>query len=267
MYQANNTLRITQTAATVANLMGFEPPKGADVPNSVVMHAADKIFGTDKVERVLLYNPDAVALWLFQKYTELFIPVIENTQITLPILSVMPSVTPVCFASMYSGLVPAEHGIQAYVKPVLRVETLFDAAIRAGKKPIIISTKGDSISEIFKERKMDYIFCDTPSECNQNALEILGKNEHDIIVIYNGNYDSQMHRTGTESAEALEELKKNAVDFGILSDAARKAWEGKRCLAAFLPDHGCHDIDGGCGSHGLDMPEDMDIVHFYKLWK
>jgi hypothetical protein len=28
-------------------------------------------------------------------------------------------------------------------------------------------------------------------------------------------------------------------------------------------DHGCHEIDGGCGSHGLDMEEDLNIVHRY----
>lgn len=179
----------------------------------------------------------------------------------------MPSVTPVCFASMYSGLQPADHGIQAYVKPVLTCDTLFDAAIRAGHKPIIISTEGDSISEIFKQRPMEYIFCATPEECNRHALEVLEKDSHDLIVVYNGNYDTQMHRTGTESAEAIAELCKNAADFERLTAAARAAWAGKACLAAFLPDHGCHDIDGDLGSHGLDMPEDMEIVHFYSLWK
>jgi hypothetical protein len=32
-------------------------------------------------------------------------------------------------------------------------------------------------------------------------------------------------------------------------------------------DHGCHEIDGGCGSHGLDMPEDLNIVHLYKGYR
>ena len=33
----------------------------------------------------------------------------------------------------------------------------------------------------------------------------------------------------------------------------------------FAMDHGCHEIDGNCGSHGLDMDEDFNIVHFYKI--
>ena len=36
---------------------------------------------------------------------------------------------------------------------------------------------------------------------------------------------------------------------------------------AFLPDHGCHEIDGNLRSHGLDMEEDMNIIHFYGFEK
>ena len=36
-------------------------------------------------------------------------------------------------------------------------------------------------------------------------------------------------------------------------------------LIGFAMDHGCHEIDGGCGSHGLDMDEDLNIMHLYKV--
>ena len=32
-------------------------------------------------------------------------------------------------------------------------------------------------------------------------------------------------------------------------------------------DHGCHEIDGDHGTHGLDMEEDLNIVHLYKGYK
>ncbi len=197
-----NASRITQTASTVAALMGFSMPEGADAPNEIVLAAAKRKWGGRPAQRVLLYNPDTIALWLYQKYTPLFTPVICQTQMALPVHSVMPSVTPVCFASMYTGLLPEKHGIRSYIKPVLQVPTLFDAAIAAGKRPIIISTKGDSVSEIFKERAMDYIFCDTAEECNERALEVIGADEHDLIVVYNGNYDATMHKVGPEAGRA-----------------------------------------------------------------
>lgn len=262
-----NSMRITQTCGTIAGLMGFCPPKNADTANAAVMDAAEAFFAGKKAERILLYNPDAVALWLYQKYTEKFIPVIRHTSVALPVLSVMPSVTPVCFASMYSGLMPADHGIQAYVKPVLKCDTLFDAALRAGRKPVIISTVGDSLTEIFRERDMDYIECGTPDECNEKAASVINENRHDIVLCYNANYDSTMHRYGPEAEISLAQLDHNACAFASLAETAGKAWSAYRSVFCFLPDHGCHEIDGNLGSHGLDMAEDMNIIHFYGFRK
>lgn len=255
-----NSIRITQTCGTIASLLGIPAPAAADEPISTVLKAAG-----GPVERVLCYNPDAIALWLYQKYTALFEDVMLSSQLTLPVRSVMPSVTPVCFASMYSGVVPDVHGIKRYTKPVLTVETIFDALIAAGKKPAIVSTDGDSISMIFLERKMDYFIYDTPDECNAKALELLEKDEYDLIVVYNGNYDGTMHKNGPEAEVSLDALRHNVAAFKKLSEAAAKCWAGRKYVTAFLPDHGCHEIDGDCGSHGLDMPEDMNIVHFYNI--
>ena len=144
-----NTICLTQTAATVAALMDFPAPAAAAEPIRVVLDAARERFGGAPVERMLLYNPDAIAMWLFQKYTHLFAGAMLHSSLTLPMLSVMPSVTPVCFASMYTGVMPEVHGIRAYEKPVLKCETLFDAALAAGRRVAIVSTEGDSISKIF----------------------------------------------------------------------------------------------------------------------
>ena len=88
---------------------------------------------------------------------------------------------------------------------------------------------------------------------------------YDLICVYNGNYDGTMHKHGPESAEALDALRHNTAAFAALADAVREHWQGRRTLIAFAPDHGCHEIDGDCGSHGLDMPEDMNIIHFYGM--
>lgn len=265
MESLHSSLGIWQIAASVASIMGVKPPACAHPAMDVLTQKAEKILGGRKAQRVLLYNPDAVALWLYCKYTDLFAPVIARTSAAIPLGSVMPSVTPVCFASMYSGAMPDVHGIQSYTKPVLTVDTLFDALIRAGKKPVIVCTEGDSISRIFLERDMDYFFYPTHEECNKKALELLEEDHYDLIVVYNGNYDTVMHRYAPESREALAELERNSADFARLYDAAKEAWTGYDCMIAYCPDHGCHEIDGGLGSHGLDMPEDMNVVHFFDF--
>ena len=60
-------------------------------------------------------------------------------------------------------------------------------------------------------------------------MALIANDRHDLNVLYNGNYDAVMHRAGTESNEAI------------------------------------HEIDGNLGSHGLDMAEDMNVIHFIAL--
>jgi len=96
-------------------------------------------------------------------------------------LSVMPSVTPVCFASMYTGAMPNVHGIQAYEKPVLSTDTVFDAFIRADLKPAIVSTANDSISCIFLERDMDYFIFDV-STANDSISCIFLERDMDYFI-------------------------------------------------------------------------------------
>lgn len=252
---------VTGVAASVTQALGVAAPREA----ADALDAISALVGGG-VDRVLMYNPDAVALWLYEKYTPLFLPVLRHTQLALPLQTVMPSVTPVCFASMYTGALPQVHGIQKYEKPVVKTDSVFDALLRAGRKPCIVSTGRDSMSLLFLERDMAYYIVDTPDEANAKALELIRQGEYDLLCVYNGNYDGTMHRFGPESPESLDALRHNAASFDRLVSAVRADTSRGRTLVAFAPDHGCHEIDGGCGSHGLYMPEDMNIMHFYGVW-
>ncbi len=251
---------VTGVAASLTRALDVPPPQSA-APSLAAIDAL--VNGT--VDRVLMYNPDAIALWLFEKYTQYFLPVMRHTQLTLPLQTVMPSVTPVCFASMYTGALPEVHGIRKYEKPVLTTDTVFDALIRAGKRPCIVSTGRDSMSLIFQERDMDYYIVDTEDEANAKAAALIAEDRYDLISVYNGNYDSRMHKFAPEGEPALEALRHNTAAFDTLAQQVRTHWTRYRTLLGFAPDHGCHEIDGDCGSHGLYMPEDMNIIHFYGV--
>ena len=167
---------------------------------------------------------------------------------------------------MYTGLPPEGHGICSYAKPILRVDTLFDAALRAGVRPAIVSTSGSTLSKIFLDRPMDYYILDSVDEVNARAEQLLREDEHDLLLVYNGNYDAAMHRYAPESPEALRALRANADAFAQLASIARRHWSGYDSLLAFAPDHGCHEIEGGLGTHGLDAETDMLLPHFYGAW-
>ena len=265
MGQIYNSVPITGVARTITDIAGINAPKQAEPSIGIIRNLAEKTHGDKNSDRIFIYNPDAIALWLFQKYTVLFEDMFLHSNIQIPMLSVMPSVTPVCFASMYTGAMPSVHGIQAYEKPVLRTDTVFDAFLRAGKKPAIVSTANDSISCIFLDRDMDYFIYDTHDECNKKAMELIEADEHDLIVLYNGNYDAAMHRFAPESDESINNLKHNINTYCALISHIEKHWRNHRTMIGFCPDHGCHEIDGNLGSHGLDMEEDMNIIHFYSF--
>ena len=69
--------------------------------------------------------------------------------------------------------------------------------------------------------------------------------------------------TYTEAVDALGELRINAHAFSVFEELIKEHWKDHRTLLGFAMDHGCHEIDDG-GSHGLDMPEDLNICHFYQ---
>jgi predicted AlkP superfamily pyrophosphatase or phosphodiesterase len=102
-------------------------------------------------------------------------------------------------------------------------------------------------------------------EINCKALELIEKDEYDLLVVYNANYDGTMHKTGPEAPEAMEALKDNIWTYGRLVEAVEEHWKDHDVFYGFMPDHGCHQIDKSAGSHGLDMEEDMNVIHFYGV--
>ena len=96
-------------------------------------------------------------------------------------------------------------------------------------------------------------------------MELIERDGHDLIVLYNGDYDTAMHRNGPESDKSLDALKGNIETFSTLVSHSEKHWGNHHTMIGFCPDHGCHEIDGNLGSHGLDMAEDMNVIHFYRF--
>lgn len=260
----HNQISLDTLCGALCYAMGIEAPEFAAAPNADLCAYIDRVFAGRKADRVFMYNPDAIAQWIYEKYPHFLGEATARTELRLPFCTVMPSVTPVCFGTMYTGAQPAVHGIQAYVKPVIAIDTIFDAMIRSGKKPAIVSTERDSMSKIYLEREMDYYILDSVEKVNAKAAELILSDRYDFIAVYNGNYDSIMHKFGPESPEALAELKANSRAFGMFSELIQSHWTNHDTLLGFAMDHGCHEIDGNCGSHGLDMEEDLNIVHLYQ---
>ena len=263
-----NATSLDTLCAALCYAMGIEAPAQAAPANQVLCDYVDKTLNGKKVDRILMYNPDAIAQWIEEKYPDQIVEVRNRAEVDVPMRAVMPSVTPVCFGTMYTGAQPEVHGIQKYTKPVITIDTIFDALIRAGKKCAILGDTKCSLCHIFLDREMDYFPCENVAEINAKAIELIEKDEHDFIVVYNGNYDAKMHKYSPEGTVALGELRANSHAFALLYEMVKKYWTGHDTLVGFGMDHGCHAIvkDGELrGTHADDSPEDRNIVHLYKI--
>lgn len=257
---------VTSLTSTVCSLCGVRyPAQNGDTPIQAVMDAAEKELGGEKVEKMLIFAPDAVGIQLWEKYPERLQQVQKLAPIRVPIKVVMPSVTPVCFGSMYSGALPEVHGITAYAKPVLTVETIFNVFPEAGKKTAICAINGCSIDTIFRKRPISYLSSVTDAEALQFTETLLRDYNYDFILSYATDYDAVMHHTAPFAPEAIKAFETDVETFQKLVALVDKVWAGYNRLIVFSPDHGSHTAENGHGKHGCDIPEDMMVYHFYSV--
>lgn len=218
------------------------------------------------VKKILIFAPDAIGAKMVGKLPEVFKKLETAGFSKFPVRSVFPSKTPVCFASMFSGLMPGGHGIRKYEKPVLSCKTIFDALPGCGIRTAIVAVKDSSIDLIFRGRKVDYFSESSDPDVTARALELIGAGEHDCLLVYHQEYDDILHDTDPWNSAALEAVKGHVLAFEQLSGAFDKKWEAFPRAAAFAPDHGAHsDPATGLGTHGDDIPADMDVAHFWRF--
>ncbi|MDE6758114.1 MAG: alkaline phosphatase family protein [Clostridia bacterium] len=260
-----NTLPLTHLTGSICRVMDVAPPKQSEGEiDRLVEYVFEKTNGKP-VDRALMYNPDAIGQWTCKKYSEKFASVRKNAPLELPLLTVFPPKTPVCFGSMYTGASPSVHGIQSYTKPVIKIDSIFDAMIRAGKKPCIVAVKNSSMSKIFNERDMDYYIEDYDDTAVAKALELIEQDKYDLICVYNQEFDDVMHRSHPNSKRSQRAINHYATYFDMLARQIEKHWTSHNTLLGYAPDHGTHREWYLLGNHGKNIPDDMNIFHYYGV--
>lgn len=251
----------------VCSLMDLElPDQQSFKANADVLDVAEKIIGKDtKIEKAFFYASDAVGDFLLKRYPEFFRTLIDDTDIMVTGTSVMPSITPVCFGTIFSGVTPEIHGIRQYEKPTLKCETLFDVLARAGKKVAILSDNNCSIDRIFRDRPIDYYTASRLDFTYELAKDVLKNYDYDVILLYDGRYDMYMHHHGVHSEIALDSLKNGIERFHEFAALTDEVWKGFNRMMTYCPDHGAHEISSERGSHGEDIADDMIVNHFYRF--
>lgn len=254
---------ITAVAPTLYALLGVSSSAGTiDSPLPQVLDAATAMGGP--AERCLVVAADAIGLAHVRHYPDVLVPVETLAPCAVILRAMEPSVTPVCYGSMFSGVTPEVHGIRAYEKPVLTVETLFDVLPRANKRVAIVAAPDCSIDRIFRGRPVDYYNAPDDDRVVECALRLLQEDRYDVLVVYQGDYDSALHRSTPWTDEAIAVMRRTIANFTRLAAAFDASpWQRYRRVIHFAPDHGAHTGENGKGTHGSILPEDMVVQHYF----
>lgn len=263
----NLTHCTAQLTPTLCELWGIAPPVGciaAPIPE-VVAQAKEK-FGDQLLEKTLVFCPDAIGKVLQDKYPNDFAELAALTTFVSTSANVMPSVTPVNFSTIFTGTPPEVHGRTFYNKDLQKTPSLFDAFAMAGKKVCILAQNEYSMDKIFRQRPIDYISTASYDDTIKIASLLIERCDYDLIIVYDGEYDTTMHRHGVNSEKSLAAMRNSLRRYAELVRQTDKIWEGKNRLTVFASDHGSHDVNGK-GSHGTDLPDDCIVNHCYRIAK
>ena len=265
MYNCDNS--IGDLTPTVCTITGTRLPKQCVAETiAAIADQTTRVTGKiDGIEKVLIFCPDAAGEVQRQRFPDLFARVEKLAGFRFLSSAVMPSVTPVCFATIFSGAAPIEHGIRQYAKPVLSIETLFDVLAEAGKQVAIVSINTCSIDCIFRNRNIDYFSFRSDEASYEMTEKLIAEGKYDVIISYYTDYDSKSHKYGNWSNEAVDSLKTAVSYFEKLVDDTEIYWAANNRAVIWAPDHGNHMVDEKSAGHGQNIADDMVVNHYYRI--
>ena len=62
-----NETSLDTLCGALAYAMGIEAPEHAATANETLWHYIDEAFSGQKADRIFMYNPDAIAQWIYEK--------------------------------------------------------------------------------------------------------------------------------------------------------------------------------------------------------
>ena len=239
---------MTCIAPTVAEVLGLPAPAqatGAPIPEIVS--------ALKPAERLAILAPDALGEFAWRLWRE-EMPFLKSLseQASTVLRAVMPTITPVNFATMVAGADKSVHGIGAFTDD-FQCETLFDVVRAHGGKSAGVGQKGYTGSELLG-RNADIrgtAASNTDDEVETIALDIAREHQPQFIIVQLGSTDDIFHQFGPSSAGVVPKLQETDGRLQRMTEALTPLGYAIIITA----DHGQHDTESG-GSHGTDADED-----------
>jgi len=241
-------------APTVSVVLGLSVPSAAK--GTPITEVVDDLRGAS---RIALLVPDALGWYAWRLWhQEMPFLSAQHSVRSLVLRSVMPSITPVNFATMVTGTDLAGHGIHTY-DDHFQCETLFDLVRAAGQRSAAIGFEGYTGSRLLgRFADIDGVTAlETDDWIADRVIEIAREHRPAFVIAQLGRVDDVFHRYGPSSPEVVPMLRDTDARLDRLTGVLTKLGYG----VVILSDHGQHDIPGELGhdhrgGHGSDRDED-----------
>jgi len=242
---------MTSIAPTVSKLLGIRPP--AQSSGVVVEEIVEDMGSQDRVA-VIVLDAFGVATWRrYEKLTPNFNLIAD--QHLLHVRSVMPSKTPVNFATIATGAPSDVHTIRDRSEP-LTVETMFHTLSEASMKSAAVG-RAKSTMGILLSKFADYkcvAESNTDKELVQLGIDVIRDKAPEYVLMQILDVDSIGHKAGLEGDEIRKAVSDVDGRLGDLLPHLSKQNYGLLVLA----DHGAHQSDGKA-THDGSSEDDLIV--------
>ena len=242
-------------APTVCRVLGVRPPRRAEIgPLTEVVET----LGVQRRLVVVVIDAFGASTWVVARTETPTINALANRHL-VHIRSVMPTVTPVNFATMLTGVGAKVHLIKSREEKLL-LETVFDVLREGGRESATaarsVSSLGILISPLADHPRLaksnrDEDVKDLAAEAMKAGVDLLWVQLLDV--------DDAGHKHGPRSSQGVSAAGR--ADFHLKEIASTAYREGYAIMV--LADHGQHTTtndDGSVGgTHGTDADEDVYV--------
>ena len=240
-------------APTVCRVLGERTPSSAE--GSPINEAAESMYQTDRLA-VVVVDAFGVGTWRKVKENTPAFNRLRGVHGTV-IRAVMPSITPVNFATMLTGASPEAHGIRNRDQ-TLRHETVFHVMREANMVSATAARAESSLGILISPHadKPGLAGSNLDSEVTEIACRMIDEDVN-LLWVQLLDVDDAGHSHGPHSLEGKEAAAKADASLRRILEAARV----KGYSAMVLADHGQHPAsdDQYKGVHGTNMPEDLYV--------
>jgi predicted AlkP superfamily pyrophosphatase or phosphodiesterase len=242
-------------APTICTILNLNIPKNAESN-----HLQEIIEYMENIERLVVVVEDAFGVSTWEKaweYSPFFntISAIHYTHLC----SVMPSITPVNFATMLTGASPESHKIRNRTEK-LELETIFDTLRAEGKTSATAARSLSSLGLLISPfaDKAGIAISNTDDEV-RNIANMHLNNHVDLVWVQLLDIDDTSHKYGPHSFETMKAVKRADSNLKQIGETAYREDYGIISLA----DHGQHTVTKKTGetegTHGTNSFEDLIV--------